>query len=88
VGHEHALPPPSLHIPIALQILDDPCNGIGVDAQEAGQLADAGQCLVPWEAAALDEVLELFRQLTADRDWAVIVHMQLHRASFVSVLAE
>ena len=38
-----------------------------------------GQRLVPRDAAALDDVLELLRQLPADRDRAVLIHTQAYR---------
>ena len=59
-----------------------PCDRIRIDAEEAGHLVDAGQRLLPGEAAALDEVLELLRQLATDRDRAVGIHIQLHPGSF------
>ena len=77
-GHEHALPPPRLHVSAPLQVLDDARDRIRVDAEEAGQLPDAGQRLVPRDAAALDDVLELLRQLAPDRDRTVHIHPQLH----------
>jgi hypothetical protein len=78
-GHEHAPPPASLNVAAPLEILDDARDGIGIDAEEAGELADAGQGLIPGNAAALDDVLELLRQLPADRDRALRVHRQVHR---------
>src|SRR2546426_10544399 len=67
-GHVHAFPPPSLHVSALLEILDDARDRVRVDAEEAGQLPNAGQGLVARDAASLDGVLELLRQLPADRD--------------------
>jgi len=78
-GDEHAFPPPSLHVAALLEILDDARDRVRIDAEEAGQLPDAGQGLVARDAAALDGVLELLRQLPTDRDRAVPVDRQIHR---------
>src|SRR5207245_9326325 len=78
-GHEHARSSPSLHVSTPLQIVDDARDGIRIDAEEAGQLPDAGQRLVPRDAAALDDVAELLRQLTSDRDRTVPVYPEIHR---------
>ena len=80
-GHEHALTPPRLHVPAPLEILDRARHRVRIDAEEAGQLPDAGQRLVPRDAAALDDVLQLLRQLPADRDRAVSVQAQAHSNS-------
>ena len=40
---------------------------------------DARQYLAPREAAALDDVLQLLRQLPADRDRALPVYLEIHR---------
>src|SRR3989442_7258143 len=65
-GHEHAFPPPSLHVSALLEILDDARDRVRVDAEEAGQLPNAGQGLVARDAASLDGVLELLRQLRSE----------------------
>jgi hypothetical protein len=62
-----------------LQIVDDARDGIRIDAEEASQLPDAGQRLVPRDAAGLDDVAELLRQLTPDRDRTVAVYAEFHR---------
>src|SRR5438093_4324323 len=41
-GYEHSLPPSRLHIPAPPQIIDDARDRIRVDAEETGQLPDAG----------------------------------------------
>jgi hypothetical protein len=76
---EHAFAPPRLHVPAPLEILDRVRDRVRIDAEKAGQLANARQRLVPWDAAALDDVLQLLRQLPADRDRAVGIHAQAHR---------
>src|SRR5213594_2533882 len=78
-GHEHALPPPRLHVSALLEILDDARDRVRIDAEEAGQLPNAGQGLVARDAAALDDVLELLRQLPPDRDRAMPVDLEGHR---------
>src|SRR5437899_1866829 len=50
-GHEHAFPPPSLHVSALLEILDDARDRVRVDAEEAGQLPNAGQGLVARDTA-------------------------------------
>src|SRR5207247_8881045 len=42
-GDKHAFPPPSLHVAALLEILDDARDRVRIDAEEAGQLPDAGQ---------------------------------------------
>ena len=76
--HEHAPPPPSLHVSALLEILDDAGHRVRVDPEESSQLPDAGECLVPQDAVVLDDVLELLRQLPADRDRAAGVDRQVH----------
>src|SRR6185436_15708480 len=76
-GHEHAAAPASLHVSTALQVLDDARDGIRIDAEEAGQLPNAGQGLVARDAAGVDDVLELLRQLPADRDRTVHVYAEV-----------
>src|SRR3989475_13232936 len=78
-GHEHAFPTPSLHVAALLEILDDARDRVRIDAEEAGQLPDAGQGLVARDAAALDDVLELLGQLSADRERTVPVVRQIDR---------
>ena len=80
-GHEHPLAPARLHVPAPLEILDRPRHRVRIDAEEPGQLPDAGQGVLPRDAAALDDVLELLRQLPADRDRAVGIHAQADRDS-------
>ena len=77
-GHEHASAPPGLHVTALLEVLHDARDRVGVDPEEAGQLADAGQGLLARDAAALDDVLELLRQLPADRDGALRVDGEVH----------
>src|SRR2546428_14002856 len=79
-GHEHAFPPPSLHVSALLEILDNARDRVRVDAEEAGQLPNAGQGLVARDAASLDGVLELLRQLPAARDRAVAAYLEVDRA--------
>ena len=76
-GHEHALAPPRFHVSPLLEVLHDARDGVGIDSEEAGQLADAGQGLLPGDAAALDDVLELLGELPADRDRALRIHGQV-----------
>src|SRR5882724_432304 len=82
-GHEHAPPPPRLHVSKALQVVDDTRDGVWIDAEESSQLPDAGQRLVPRDAAALDGVAKLLHQLEPDRDRAVPVYPQIHRVHTV-----
>src|SRR5256886_3043103 len=77
--------PPRLHVAALLEILDDARDRVRIDAEEAGQLPDAGQGLVARDAAALDGVLELLRQLPADRDRAVPVDLEIHRDAHIPV---
>jgi len=77
--HEHALPPPRLHVSALLEILNGARHRVRIDAEEARQLSDARQRLLPRDASALDGVLQLLRQLPADRDRAVDIHAQAHR---------
>ena len=79
-GDEHALPPPRLDVSTSLQIVDDARDGIRIDAEEAGELADAGQRLVPRDATGLDGMAELLSQLTPDRDRTVPIYREVHRA--------
>ena len=69
-GHEDALAAPRLHVAAPFQILDRARHGVRIDAEETGELPDAGQRLIPRNAARLDDMLELLRQLPADRDRA------------------
>ena len=78
-GHEHALAPPRLHVPAPLEILDGARHGVRIDAEETRQLTDARQRLLPRDAAPLDHVLQLLRQLPADRDRAVGVDLEAQR---------
>src|SRR2546430_4197806 len=47
--------PPRLHVSAPLEILDDARDRVRIDAEEAGQLPDAGQGLVARDAAALED---------------------------------
>ena len=78
-SHEHALPTPRLDVPTPLQIVDDAGDRVRVDAEEAGQLPDAGQRLLGRNAAGLDDVTELLHQLTPDRDRTVLVDLEVAR---------
>src|SRR5206468_6927212 len=74
---------PRLHVSKALQVVDDTRDGVWIDAEESSQLPDAGQRLVPRDAAALDGVAKLLHQLEPDRDRAVPVDLQIHRVHTV-----
>jgi hypothetical protein len=62
-----------------VEILDGARHRIRSDAGEAGQLREAGPCLVPRDAAALAHGLERLRHRPADRERAVRIHVHGHR---------
>ena len=78
-NHEDPLTPSGLDVSALLEVLDDAGDGIRVDGEEPGQLADAGQGLLPRDTAALDSVLQLLGQLPPDRDRAMRIHSQVER---------
>jgi hypothetical protein len=79
-GYEHTLAPPRRHVPAPLEILDRARHRVRIDAEEPRELSDARQRLVPRDAAALDDLLQLLRQLPANRDRAMSIHAQPHWA--------
>jgi hypothetical protein len=62
--------------PLPFEILDCARHGVRIDVEKAGALPDARQRLIARDAATLDDVLQLLRQLPADRDRAVRVCVQ------------
>jgi len=68
--------PPHLHVPAPLQILDDARHRIRIDAQEAGQLP--GWLGSAWSGRDTAASMTCFvaRQLPADRDRALLVHLE------------
>src|SRR5207249_2196794 len=66
-----------LDVAAELQVLDDAGHRVGIDTEEPGQLADAGQGLIPLDATGLDRVLELLGQLPANGDRAVGVYPEI-----------